>query len=56
MISLMDHCVTMQLLRDIHDASVFALNADEATDISKKEQLCISLRWVDTNFVIHEDT
>ena len=43
-------------MRDIHDASIFALIADEATDISNKEQLCISLRWVDTNFVIHEDT
>ena len=52
----MGRCVTMQLLRDIRDASVFALIANEATDISNKEQLCISLRWVDTNFVIHEDT
>ena len=52
----MGRCVTMQLLRDICDVSLFGLNADEATDITNKEQLCISLRWVDTNFVIHENT
>ena len=33
----------------------FSLLADEATDISNKEQLVIFIRWVDINFDIHED-
>ncbi len=34
---------------------MYSLIADEATDVSNKEQLCISIRWVDCNFDIHED-
>ena len=33
-----------------------ALIADEATDIAQNEQLCISVRWVDHDFNIHEDS
>lgn len=33
---------------------IFSLIIDEATDISNKEQLCISLRWVDCTLAIHE--
>ena len=29
--------------------------ADEATDISHHEQMSLSIRWVDSNFIIHED-
>ena len=29
--------------------------ADECTDVSNKEQVIICLRWVDENFVDHED-
>ena len=28
--------------------------ADEASDVSHKEQLCITVRWVDSFFQIHE--
>lgn len=29
--------------------------ADEAADISNKEQLVVCIRWVDENFAVHED-
>lgn len=56
MISLMSRSVTLKLLEDIRGAYTYSLIADEATDITNKEQLCISLRWVDKIFTIHEDT
>jgi len=29
--------------------------ADEATDLSQKEQLTLCIRWVDNDMEIHED-
>ncbi len=37
---LMGRHVTLQLLENIHKASIFSLIADEATDVTNKEQLC----------------
>ena len=34
----------------------FSLIADEASDISHNEYINISIRWVDSNYDIHEDT
>ena len=31
-------------------ATVFALLADETSNVSLKEQLCVCIRWVDDNF------
>ena len=42
------------LLQDIIAADYYALIADEATDISHNEQLCISIRWVDSSYAIQE--
>ncbi len=55
LVALIGRHVTLQLLENIHKASIFSLIADEATDVTNKEQLCISLRWVDEMFDIHED-
>ena len=33
----------------------FALIAGEATDISHNKQMCISIRWVNCRYEIHED-
>ena len=33
----------------------FSITADEATDVSNKEQLTLCVRWVDKELVIHED-
>ena len=43
------------LLVDINRAQWFSLIADEATDVSNKEQLTVCIRWVDEDFNIHED-
>ena len=42
------------LLNEVREVSLFSLIADEATDISNNEQLCVSVRWVHTSFTIHE--
>ena len=34
---------------------MYALIADEATDVSHKEQLHVTIRWVGSDFIIHED-
>jgi hypothetical protein len=54
-IALMANHILRKLLQDIREATVYALIADEATDISDKEQLCITITWVGSDFVIHED-
>ena len=51
---MMAHCVLWALLHDIREAVRYSLIADEATDISHKEQLCIKIRWVDKDFNINE--
>ena len=42
------------LLQNIIAADYYSLIADEATDISRIEQLCISIRWVDSSYAIQE--
>ena len=54
-ISLMANHMLRRLMQEIREATVYALIADEATDVSYKEQLCITIRWVDNDFLIHED-
>ena len=44
-----------KLLSDIRSAEFFSVIADEATDISNKEQMTVCIRWVDEDFLIHED-
>ena len=44
MIGMTAHCVLRALLYDIREAVRYSLIADEATDISHKEQLCITIR------------
>ena len=43
-----------QLLEDIKAANYFAVIADEASDISHNEQMCIAVRWVDSTYTINE--
>ena len=42
------------ILHEIREVNVFALIVDKATDISHKEQMCITFRWVDSDFNINE--
>ena len=39
---------------DIHNSRFFALESDEVTDSSNKEQVIICLRWVDEHIEAHE--
>ena len=54
LIALMAHHVLRESLHDVQEAEVFSIIVDEATDISNTEQLCLSVRWVDNAFMIHE--
>ena len=54
MISLMSNQVLRKLLSEIREAQFYSLIADEATDVANKEQLCMTIRWVDKSFEIHE--
>ena len=54
-IALMGLSAVREVLKNIRSVEWFSLLADEATDISNKEQLVICIRWVDINFDIHED-
>ena len=54
LIVLMGQSVLRQLLAEIRSCQCFSLIADEATDISHNEQMCIAIRWVDSDYSIHE--
>ena len=43
------------LLGEIRSAPWFAVLADEATDVSIDEQLCVTIRWVNNDYEISED-
>ena len=54
MITLMSNRVLQKLLSEIREAEIFSLIADKATDVAHKEQLCLTIRWVDKSFEIYE--
>ena len=54
MATLMSNVVVREILSEIREMAIFSLIADEATDVSHKEQLCITIMWVDNSFQIHE--
>ena len=54
LIGIMSNQLLKGILHEIKEAVCFALIADEASDVSHKEQLCVNVRWVNDNFVINE--
>ena len=54
-IVLMGQTVLRNIIAQIKSSMWFALIADEATDISHNEQMCISIWWVNCWYEIHED-
>ena len=54
-LQLMSHSIIRSIVANIQRARYFAVIADESTDISTKQQLSVSLRWVDEKFAVHED-
>lgn len=55
LIMMMGQSILRSLLTDIRMALWFSILADEATDISRHEQMSLSIRWVDEGYAIHED-
>ena len=55
LIKIMGEAVLRQILAEIKSTMWFSLIADEASDISHQEYINISIRWVDSDFDIHED-
>ena len=51
---LINNYLLRELLGEIREVAMYLLIVDEATDVSHQEQLCISIRWVDSSFNIHE--
>ena len=54
-ISLLGQVISRKLLEEVREAGIFSILADEASDLSHREQLCLCIRWVDNDFEIHED-
>ena len=54
LIALMAHHALREILHDVWEAEVFTIIVDEATTISNAKQLCLSVRWMDNAFMIHE--
>ena len=55
LITIMGQCVLRNILARVKEAMWYAIIADEATDVSQNEVMCISVRWVDVHYGIHED-
>ena len=55
MIGIMGQHVLREMLAEIRGSVRYSLIGDEAANISNKEQLCVTIRWVDYTFNIHED-
>ena len=54
-IGLTAHHVLREILCEIRQSVMYAQIADETVDSPNKEQLCITIWWVDNAFDIHED-
>ena len=53
-ITLMGQTVLRNIIAQIKTSMWFALIADEATDISHNEHMCVSIRWVNSEYEINE--
>ena len=54
-IVMMGQAVLRKILTQIKGAMWSAVIADETTDISHKEQMCVSIRWINSSYEIHEE-
>ena len=55
MLEIMALRVLCEIARNIRNAVIYTIMADETADLSNKEQLVFCLRWVGDDLVIHED-
>ncbi len=54
-LALMGNTVLRSIVSDIQSSSWFSIIADEATDISRNEQMSLSIRWTNDNYQIYEE-
>lgn len=54
-IELMANSVLRAVLKEIHSADWFSIIVDEATDVTRCEQMCVCIRWVDNEYKINEE-
>lgn len=55
LINQMGQLVLRNLLSEASGSMWFSILADEATDVSHDEQMSLSIRWVDTDYDVHEE-
>ncbi len=55
LITIMGQSMLRNILVKVKEAMWYSIIADEATDVAHNEVMCISLRWVDAHYDIHED-
>jgi len=55
-ISAMGQCVLCNILANVSTAVWYSVIVDEATDVSRNEQMSLSVRWADQSYDIHEYT
>ena len=51
----MAHYVLRRILEHIHSSQFLAVLGDEATDMSKREQLTLVVRWISDDFILSEE-
>ena len=55
MLEIMALRVLREIARNIQNAVIYTIMADETADVSNKEQLVFCLRWVDDDLIVDED-
>ena len=58
LIAIMGHSILQKVLSQIKcqkNQGWFSLIAEEATDVNNREQLNLSIRYVDDDYVVHEE-
>ena len=51
----MSNSVLRAILAEIHSVEYYSIIADEATDVSRHEQMCMCIRWVDNEYEVNEN-
>ena len=54
-LTLMGNTVLRRILSQIKTSSWFSIIADEATDMSRNEQMSLSIRWTDDNYDVYKE-
>lgn len=55
LLTIMGTRIQLKIASNVKSTGMYSLMMDETTDVNNKEQLVLCLRWVDREFVPHED-